>query len=143
VAPFIRPVRVLPAAILPWSVALAAAIGCAVVAAADPTHPGSGLPGCPFKALTGWDCPGCGSSRMLYSLLHGDLAAAARYNALALVAVPFLLWRWLLWVRAARGGRSVVPVRLPGVVWSALPFVVGAWWLVRNLPFAPFTGLRV
>ncbi|MDR6785886.1 hypothetical protein ABIE26_004645 [Pedobacter africanus] len=28
---------------------------------------------CPFKALTGFDCPGCGFQRSFFALLKGDL----------------------------------------------------------------------
>ena len=29
------------------------------------------MPKCVFHALTGWDCPGCGSQRAIHALLHG------------------------------------------------------------------------
>jgi len=31
------------------------------------------LIGCPFKKLTGFDCPGCGFQRSLLALLQGDV----------------------------------------------------------------------
>lgn len=42
-----------------------------------------GLP-CPILTLTGWQCPGCGSTRALYSLLHGDPVKAFAMNPLLL-----------------------------------------------------------
>jgi hypothetical protein len=42
-----------------------------------------GMP-CPILTLTGWQCPGCGSTRALYSLLHGDPAKAFSMNPLLL-----------------------------------------------------------
>ena len=44
----------------PAAVAGVTAAGCAGVWLGDPTTPGGVLPVCPFKALTGLDCPGCG-----------------------------------------------------------------------------------
>ena len=41
------------------------------------TSPGH-YPTCPFLAITGWYCPGCGSLRAVHDLLHGDLAGAVR-----------------------------------------------------------------
>ncbi|HZN55314.1 MAG TPA: DUF2752 domain-containing protein [Candidatus Polarisedimenticolaceae bacterium] len=41
------------------------------------------LPACPWHAWTGWPCPGCGTTRALVHLLHGDLGGALRFNPLA------------------------------------------------------------
>ena len=40
---------------------------------------GLGLP-CPFRALTGWQCPFCGATRLGAALLHADLAGAFAAN---------------------------------------------------------------
>ncbi|RQP13973.1 MAG: DUF2752 domain-containing protein [Chryseobacterium sp.] len=48
------------------------------------------FPRCPFKTLTGWDCPGCGSQRAVHELLHGNLRNAFRYNPLMVAAVPYV-----------------------------------------------------
>lgn len=45
------------------------------------------LPGCLFHALTGWPCPGCGSTRALLAAAHGDLGGALRWNPLAVAAL--------------------------------------------------------
>jgi hypothetical protein len=76
----------------PLVVAASATLACAAIWAGDPTTPGGPLPICPTKALLGIDCPGCGSLRMLYSLMHGNVLVAARFNALALAAVVLLVW---------------------------------------------------
>lgn len=34
---------------------------------------------CPFKKITGIDCPGCGLQRSLVALLKGDLAASIKF----------------------------------------------------------------
>src|SRR5579859_5715880 len=39
-------------------------------------------PVCAFHEMTGLNCPGCGATRGLYALLHGDFLAAVRDNAL-------------------------------------------------------------
>ena len=44
-------------------------------------------PVCEFHRLTGLNCPGCGGTRALYALLHGDLPTALRDNALAVVGL--------------------------------------------------------
>src|SRR5471030_1085826 len=37
---------------------------------------------CLFHQLTGLNCPGCGMTRALYALLHGDFLLALKDNAL-------------------------------------------------------------
>lgn len=53
---------------------------------------------CPFKTITGLDCPGCGSQRAVHELLHGNLKAAFTDNALFIVALPYafvgILFEW-------------------------------------------------
>ena len=35
---------------------------------------------CPFRALTGLPCPGCGLTRSWVHLMHGDVSGAFTYN---------------------------------------------------------------
>ena len=96
----------------------------------DPHRPGFGFPTCPFKALTGWNCPACGGLRMTHDLLHGDFAAAIVDNIFLLVGLPMLA-AWLL-VRWRRG-ESLMP-KTAVVVVAVAAFT---WTVVRNLPGFP------
>lgn len=40
---------------------------------------------CPFKLLTGMDCPTCGTTRGVAALLNGDISSAWSYNPLSFV----------------------------------------------------------
>lgn len=127
----------------PAAVAVLAGAGCVAVLLGDPTTPGGPLPTCPTKALFGIDCPGCGGMRMLYSLLHGDLPAALHYNAVSLLLLPLFVWAWVAWTRGRWLGRR----QTHWVHWRWTPLtaavVLIGWFVVRNLPFAPFTSLYV
>lgn len=127
----------------PAAVAAGAAAACAVVWWADPTTPGGPIPVCPTKLLFGIDCPGCGTLRMLYSLLHGNVAAAVKFNALALVALVALAGVYAAWVYGRVVGRQVRS--WPNYRWAApvALLLVSAWAVLRNLPFGPFPALRV
>lgn len=46
---------------------------------------------CPFKLITGLQCPGCGNQRALHALLHGHFAEAVHYNLFLIYAGPYAL----------------------------------------------------
>ena len=104
--------------------------GLAYVGLADPHRPGFLFPACPFRAMTGWDCPGCGGIRMTHDLLHGDVAAAVTDNAFVLVGAPLLaLWLLVRW----RRGRALMPI--PAMVIIGVAAI--AWTVLRNWPGFP------
>jgi hypothetical protein len=127
----------------PLIVAASTTAACMAIWAGDPTTPGGPLPVCPTKALLGIDCPGCGSLRMLYSLMHGNLMAAARFNALGLAAAVLLVWTYFVWTYGRLAGRRISGWQHSR--WAPLVTLslVTVWFVVRNIPFAPFTGLHV
>jgi hypothetical protein len=116
---------------------------CAAVWVGDPTTPGGFLPVCPTKALLGVDCPGCGSLRMLYSLMHGDVISAVRFNALAVVALGFLAVAYATWTYGRLTGRRIRGWQHHRRSAAVTLVLVGTWSVVRNLPFPPFASLHV
>lgn len=121
----------------------AAGLGCAAVLLGDPTTPGGPLPVCPTKLLLGITCPGCGSLRMIYSLLHGDLPAALHYNAVSLLVTPLLVVAWVTWTRSRWRGRPVRSWQHWRWAPSVALAVTAVWFVVRNIPVEPFSQLRV
>ena len=111
-----------------WLAAGIVATVALVTALVDPARPGR-YPRCPFRALTGLDCPGCGSLRALHQLTHGHLMAAIDYN---LLLVAFLPCAAVIWLRVVTGRtrRRVPPA------WRARAAIITliAWTVVRNLP---------
>jgi hypothetical protein len=109
-------------------VLLAGALG--YVGLVDPHNTNSVYPLCPFKWLTGWNCPFCGGLRMAHDLLHGDLVASIYDNVFLLVGIPMLAG-WVLLRR--RRGQAVLPI--PAVVTITVAAI--AWTVLRNLPGFP------
>ena len=128
-----RRARRLPA-LGPPALALAvAAAAVTYVAMVDPNEHGH-YPFCPFRSLTGYYCPGCGSLRMVHAAAHGHLGEAFGRNPLAFAMLPVLGYAWLRWaVAAARGRQPRFDLFRPWLVWAFITLVL-VFWLVRNLP---------
>ena len=120
--------------------AIAAPAGAVVLYKAPPTED-SFYPRCMFHTLTGLHCPGCGATRCLYALVHGDLRQAAAYNLLFLLAVPVLAYGGALLWWSLFTGRPTPTWRVPRWGLWALLGVVLVFWVVRNLGFPPFSWL--
>jgi hypothetical protein len=100
---------------------------------------GVGLP-CPFRWLTGWDCPLCGATRMGAALLQLDVASAFSYNPVVLVGLVVLGVLGLLWTVEVLGGPRVRP---PARLGAALRLVHPTRWLVLGMSAAVvYTVLR-
>lgn len=107
---------------------LAGALG--YIGLVDPHNTNSAYPLCPFKWLTGWDCPLCGGLRMTHDLLHGDLLASINDNIFLLLGIPML--GGLLLIRHRRGQSA-----LPAPVILLILLAAIAWTVLRNLPGFP------
>src|ERR687889_2391326 len=99
-------------------VALAAG-GLSVIYLLDPSTSDI-YPPCPFLALTGFYCPGCGTLRALHQLTLAHPVAALDLNPLMVLLLPFVAY-----FLASHTMLAVVLV----------------YWLLRNVPAYPFTLL--
>jgi hypothetical protein len=107
---------------------LAGAIG--YIGFVDPHKPDAIFPVCPFRLLTGWNCPACGGLRMIHDVLHGHLVAAITDNIFLLFGIPMLAGWFVL---RRRAGKSLSPI--PAVATFVIAML--AWTVLRNLPGFP------
>ena len=94
-------------------------------------------PVCQFHRLTGLNCPGCGMTRALYALLHGEIFTALRDNALFIFGLGALAWRggrfgWNK-LRGQTNG-DFFPAKFP---WLLL-VIASLFTVLRNLPAFAF-----
>lgn len=54
-------------------------------------HSASGPDICLFKAVAGFPCPSCGSTRAILALFHGDFIAAVQWNPLGLLITMIMV----------------------------------------------------
>ncbi len=98
-------------------------------------------PSCPFLSLTGLFCPGCGTLRALHQLLHGHLGTALDFNPLAIISLPFLAYSYLSFALEVIRGKPLARIFIKAKwIWFFLEAII-AFWIVRNIPFEPFSLL--
>lgn len=98
-------------------------------------------PRCPLYVMTGIYCPGCGALRAGHALLHGHVLTALNYNALFVVAAPFLAYALAAQAIEAVTGRRLPVYTLSGVQARAILWTLLAFTLLRNLPVFPLSVL--
>lgn len=92
------------------------------------------MPQCIFHRLTGLDCPGCGSQRLIHALLHADFRSAWHHNPFLFCLIPVILvYTWLEFFpsktpRLFRIFHSTAMIVAIGVA-------IIVWGILRNIPF--------
>jgi len=88
------------------------------------------LPKCMFHQLTGLYCPGCGATRALSAILHGDIKASLHNNALLFPLLALIAFMII---------KPGISLKRP--VAFVIIAVVLLFTILRNIPVAPFTYL--
>jgi len=101
-------------------------------------EPARGLLACPVRHLLGIPCPGCGMTRSLLFLAHGDWRAAVAQHPLGPLLVAEGIALWVAWGLVAQGVVAA-PSRRALNGWlighAVLLFGVWAWrYLHGSLP---------
>jgi len=114
-------------------------IGSLVLLFFNPTTTGF-FPVCPFRALTGLQCPGCGSTRACYQLMHLHPIAAFKLNPLMMLTLPFILYGLAGFTKSAVTGKPQRRIFIPSIyLWAWLAVVI-FFWVFRNTPWYPFVS---
>ena len=107
----------------------------------NPALPGNQFfPKCPFRLVTGWQCPGCGSTRACYQLLHLQPIAAFKLNPLMVLTLPFIVYGLLGFTRSAVTGQPQRRLFIPPIyLWAWLGLLI-FFWVFRNTHWYPFVS---
>ena len=90
------------------------------------------MPQCIFHKITGLQCMGCGSQRMVHALLHGDLKAAFEANALIFCSIPFLIFLIFIEFNRTRYPRIYSHCHSITVIITVSAILL-AWLILRNI----------
>ena len=96
------------------------------------------LPPCPLHALTGLFCPGCGITRMLLALVHGQPVTAFRQNPMVFVMLPVAVAALIHMALPVRLQSPAVQRVLQSPAWPlGLVAAVAVFTILRNIPVWP------
>jgi hypothetical protein len=91
------------------------------------------LPACPIHERFGVLCPGCGGTRAMLALLHGDISKAFHFNALLVFLLPAALGFAAESYRRAISAHTFAWPRVPAVMVYGLIAVECVFGVLRNL----------
>ena len=93
------------------------------------------VPKCPFKMLTGYDCPSCGGQRALHALLNGRFYDAFMLNPFLFLVAPYLLAILYSTFSKSRVAAAIKPfVSHQTMVYTYIALYL-LWWIVRNTEY--------
>lgn len=111
-----------------------------IIFAFDPAHTRF-FPPCHFKLITGFECPGCGSLRAIHQLLNGNFLAAIRLNPLMIIFLFIFFLVLISLLIKNKFTKSFLSFLSRPYIPLAVLIIILVYWLLRNLPFYPFTLL--
>lgn len=90
---------------------------------------------CLFHKVTNLYCPGCGITRMIFSLLKLELYQAFRYNQLLFISLPFsLVLIGDFFVKCFFDKDNYLYKKINNKIWSFLLIIVLVFGILRNIP---------
>lgn len=99
---------------------------------------------CFFHFATNLDCPGCGMTRALYSLLHLKFWQAFRYNPLIYLFVSIAAFFGISgYIYLITGKLIKLKLDIPKPFILGLVVVIVAFVILRNIPVEPFSYFKV
>lgn len=86
---------------------------------------------CPIYYITHFYCPGCGITRMFFSILHLEFYQAFRYNPLVFIllilSIIYFILKFIL-------KRFNINIKMPEYIWYILLVIIIVYGILRNIP---------
>ncbi len=91
---------------------------------------------CLFHYITGYYCPGCGGTRAVKELVHGNLPASIKYHPL--VVYGLLIYTWYMLsntVERCTKGKISIGMKYKDIyLWIGVAILLLHWILINVLP---------
>lgn len=85
-----------------------------------------------MKALTGWECPGCGVQRAVHALLTGHFSAAFRFNPFLFLIMPYAIIAIIAGAVKKPASQKLYFALTSKVACYTYIVLYFAWWILRN-----------
>lgn len=96
---------------------------------------------CPFHYFTGYYCPGCGVTRLLFYLIQGKIKKAFFSNCLVFILLPFIFfyifYKQYLYIFDKK---DKILSKIPNYVYYLIIIITILFGILRNLE--PFSFLK-
>lgn len=98
---------------------------------------------CPSNSIFSINCPGCGSQRAFHHILHLEFKEAFRYNALFVLAIPFVIYWFVIKIyNLVFDTKKTIQIPTNKLFWIGLLLIVLFYGIMRNVSIYPFTLLN-
>ncbi len=91
------------------------------------------LPKCFWQGLTGYNCPGCGGTRALNSLIHFHLWESFCYHPFVLYSSAITGIFWVTKTIEYISGEKIKGIRLRAIYFYLALGIIIVQWIVKNL----------
>ena len=94
---------------------------------------------CLFYKISGLYCPGCGVTRMLFSIISLDLYQAFRYNPLIFTMIPFIMFYIIdICLKWIKGKTNYLYLEIKNKTWIILLIITISFGILRNISLFKF-----
>ena len=94
---------------------------------------------CAIHEFTGYNCPGCGLTRMIFALCQFKIKEAFGYNQFLFICLPILLFYFGYQIYLyIFDKKDKIFSKIPNYMNIIFLIIVIAWGIIRNLSAFPF-----
>jgi len=99
------------------------------------------FPQCPFHAITGFHCPGCGSQRAIHDLLHFRIGESLSHNIVIIILALTIVSKAYAFISKHYFKKYQYDLSRKPFFTIGIAAFVFLYWILRNIPIYPFSEL--